>query len=49
MQPSENWKRKDGGYDFNNEEMNPQADVQAPDLYIPLMALTTFILFTGFY
>lgn len=27
----------------------PKNDLQAPDLYIPLMSFTTFILITGFY
>eukprot|EP00347_Sterkiella_histriomuscorum_P003763 403363043 len=46
---SEQWKRQVGGYDFNNQELPPREDVQAPDLYIPIMSFVTFILITGFY
>lgn len=45
----DDWKRKTGGYDFNNQELTPRGDVQAPDLYIPSMFFVTFILLTGFY
>ncbi|CDW81663.1 UNKNOWN [Stylonychia lemnae] len=45
----EAWKRQVGGYDFNNQELPPREDPQAPDLYIPLMSFVTFILITGFY
>jgi len=46
---TEDWKRKNAGYDFNNEELTPKGDLQAPDLYIPLMSFVTFILLTGLY
>lgn len=45
----DDWKRKSAGYDFNNQELTPTGDVQAPDLYIPTMFFVTFILLTGFY
>lgn len=45
----DDWKRKTGGYDFNNQELTPRGDEQAPDLYIPTMFFVTFILLTGFY
>lgn len=45
----DDWKRKSAGYDFNNEALTPRGDVQAPDLYIPMMFFVTFILLTGLY
>ena len=52
---SEDWKRQQGGaglgYDADNsaglQESTPRNDIQAPDLYIPLMAYVTFILLVG--
>uniref|UniRef100_A0A1I7VCX1 Protein YIF1 n=1 Tax=Loa loa TaxID=7209 RepID=A0A1I7VCX1_LOALO len=35
-------------YDSSDSPLPPRSDVNAPDLYIPLMAYVTYILFSGF-
>ena len=55
MLKEEQWKRGQSTTEaaFSNAENEeerflPRCDVQAPDLYIPLMSFVTFILITGF-
>merc|ERR1711871_1663899 len=42
----EGWKRQSTGFE-DEEQPTPRNDLQAPDLYIPLMAFVTYILLVG--
>ena len=46
---TDDWKRQGMSYEFSNEGtmVTPRGDLQAPDLYIPLMSFVTFILLVG--
>ena len=46
---TDDWKRQGRNYDYNQEGVpsTPRQDLQAPDLYIPLMSFVTFILLLG--
>lgn len=48
----EEWRRQESYGDFQQDSnasvlMTPRGDLQAPDLYIPLMSFVTFILLVG--
>ena len=45
----DDWKRQSLSYEYSNEgtPVTPREDLQAPDLYIPLMSFVTFILLVG--
>ena len=44
---NDDWKRQMHGSDMDSEASTPRGDLQAPDLYIPLMAFVTYILLVG--
>ena len=46
---TDDWKRQGMTYEFSNEGtmVTPRGDLQAPDMYIPLMSFVTFILLVG--
>lgn len=45
----ESWQRQGLSYEYSHEgtPVTPREDLQAPDLYIPLMSFVTFILLLG--
>ena len=45
----EDWRRQGLSYEYSAEgtPATPREDLQAPDLYIPLMSFVTFILLVG--
>lgn len=42
------WERKPINGDAHGQMQPPKMDVNAPDLYLPLMAFITYILLVGF-
>jgi len=42
------WKRRIGRYNEVDSYVPPREDINAPDLYIPVMAFVTYILIVGF-
>ena len=46
---TDDWKRQSLSYEFSSEgtPVTPRGDLQAPDLYIPMMSFVTFILLLG--
>jgi hypothetical protein len=51
----EDWKQRPGDFQYYNgtdlgsqeEKPSPRNDLQAPDLYIPIMSFVTFIILVG--